>query len=43
MKIAIHGSVVYFTRNRKVVFTINNKWLAKLFRMFRFKVGADQL
>ena len=43
MKIIIIGSLVYFIRNKNIVFTVKSKWLAKLLRLFRLNKGIDQL
>jgi len=32
MKIRVHGTVLYIIRNRSIVFSINSKWVARLFK-----------
>jgi len=43
MKIIIIGSLVYFIRNKNIVFTVKSKWLARLLQVFRSKKDVDQL
>ena len=42
MKIRIHGTVLYIIKNKTVIFTINNKWIARLWRACERKGLPDR-